>query len=40
MVKAGFRKHVIPTLDGAVAWDLCFLEPDNKAIQTNPFFQD
>ena len=23
----GFRKHVIPTPDCAVAWDLCFLKP-------------
>jgi hypothetical protein len=23
----GFRKHVIPMLDSAVAWDLCFLKP-------------
>jgi hypothetical protein len=26
-VKKGFRKHVIPTPDCAVAWDLCFLKP-------------
>ena len=24
---AGLRKHVIPTLMRAVAWDLCFLRP-------------
>jgi hypothetical protein len=27
MVFAGFRKHVIPAVGGAAAWDLCFLEP-------------
>ena len=26
----GFRKYVIPTMDCAVAWDLCFLKPPNK----------
>jgi hypothetical protein len=30
-VKAGFRKHVIPTLACAMAWDLCFLKPSYKA---------
>ena len=26
-VDAGLRKHVIPAVDRAVAWDLCFLRP-------------
>ncbi len=29
---AGFRKHVIPTMDGAAAWDLCFLKPSYKVL--------
>ena len=29
-VVAGFRKHVIPTLMRAVAWDLCFLRPSQS----------
>ena len=29
---AGFRKHVIPTTDGAAAWDLCFLKPSYKVL--------
>jgi hypothetical protein len=29
-VAAGFKKHVIPALMCAVAWDLCFLKPSRS----------
>ena len=29
---AGFRKHVIPTTDGAAVGDLCFMELSYKVL--------